>query len=98
MGIVLGIDIGSSATKIVAMDESKTILNSLKVSASDPVTAMYGAIGKLLCEERMQIADVEADFQETLKDCREISMEDWKNEKFITKLTGRVLRLIAPLM
>ena len=60
MGIVLGIDIGSSATKIVAMDESKTILNSLKVSASDPVTAMYGAIGKLLCEERMQIADVEA--------------------------------------
>ena len=29
MGIVLGIDIGSSATKIVAMDESKTILNSL---------------------------------------------------------------------
>ena len=53
MGIVLGIDIGSSATKIVAMDESKTILNSLKVSASDPVTAMYGAIGKLLCEERM---------------------------------------------
>ena len=87
MGIVLGIDIGSSATKIVAMYESKTILNSLKVSASDPVTAMYGAIGKLLCEERMQIADVEADFQETLKDCREISMEDWKNEKFITKLT-----------
>ena len=49
MGIVLGIDIGSSATKIVAMDKSKTILNSLKVSASDPVTAMYGAIGKLLC-------------------------------------------------
>ena len=98
MGIVLGIDIGSSATKIVAMDESKTILNSLKVSASDPVTAMHGAIGKLLCEERMQIADVEADFQETLKDCREISIEDWKNEKFITKLTGRVLRLIAPLM
>lgn len=45
-----------------------------------------------------QIADVEADFQETLKDCREINMEDWKNEKFITKLTGRVLRLIAPLM
>ena len=54
MGIVLGIDIGSSATKIVAMDESKTILNSLKVSASDPVTAMYGAVGKILCEERMQ--------------------------------------------
>lgn len=60
MGIVLGIDIGSSATKIVAMDESKTILNSLKVSASDPVTAMYGAVGKILCEERMQISDVEA--------------------------------------
>ena len=60
MGIVLGIDIGSSATKIVAMDESKTILNSLKVSASDPVTAMYGAVGKILCEERMQISDIEA--------------------------------------
>ena len=45
-----------------------------------------------------QITEVEADFQETLKDCREITMEDWRNEKFITKLTGRVLRLIAPLM
>ena len=45
-----------------------------------------------------QITEVEADFQETLKDCREINMEDWRNEKFITKLTGRVLRLIAPLM
>ena len=53
MNIILGIDIGSSATKIVAMDESKTILNALKVSASDPVTAMYGAIGKILCEERL---------------------------------------------
>ena len=61
MGIVLGIDIGSSATKIVAMDESKTILSSLKVSASDPVTAMYGAVGKILCEERMQIADGDSD-------------------------------------
>lgn len=45
-----------------------------------------------------QITEVEADFQETLKDCREITMEDWRKEKFITKLTGRVLRLIAPLM
>ena len=55
MGVVLGIDIGSSATKIVAMDESKTILNSLKVSASDPVTAMYGAVGKILCERECRL-------------------------------------------
>ena len=34
MGIVLGIDIGSSATKIVAMDKSKTILT--KVSKNSP--------------------------------------------------------------
>lgn len=60
MGIVLGVDIGSSATKIVALDENQAIIRSMKVSASDPVTAMYGAIGKILCEERRQIEDVDA--------------------------------------
>lgn len=45
-----------------------------------------------------EIAQVEADFQETLKACREVTMDMCKNEKFFTKLSGRILRLIAPLM
>lgn len=45
-----------------------------------------------------QIAEIEADFQETLKQCKEITMEVYKKEKLVERLYGSMLRLIAPLM
>lgn len=45
-----------------------------------------------------EIMKMEEDFQETLKQCREITMEEYKKEKWYTKLFGSMLRLIAPLM
>ncbi|MCR1841326.1 cardiolipin synthase [Murimonas intestini] len=44
------------------------------------------------------VADVERDFQETLKKCQKITQEDYKKQKLFNKLAGRVLRLLAPLM
>ena len=44
------------------------------------------------------VRDVEKDFQETLKKCHRISVADVKNINIGMKLSGRVLRLIAPLM
>lgn len=60
MGIVLGIDIGSSTTKIVAVGEEKQIISSLQVSASDQVTSLFGAVGRLLYEGKIQLADIRA--------------------------------------
>lgn len=44
------------------------------------------------------IADIENDFQNTLKKCREVSMEDVKKRKWYVKLTGALLKVFAPLM
>ncbi len=44
------------------------------------------------------VSDVEADFQATLAQCREITPEICRKEKLSVKLSGRFLRLIGPLM
>lgn len=58
MGILLGIDIGGSTTKIVAVQD-KNILATLQVKATDQVTSLYGAIGRLLYENQWTLAQVE---------------------------------------
>lgn len=45
-----------------------------------------------------QLADIEEDFQNTLKECHEVTQDDVKNEKLSVKLAGKILKLIAPLM
>ena len=44
------------------------------------------------------IADIEADFEDTLSKCREVTPETIKNEKLSYKLLGGVMKVIAPLM
>lgn len=43
------------------------------------------------------IPSIEADFQQTLSYCRQVTPETIKNEKLYYKVTGQVLKLIAPL-
>lgn len=42
--------------------------------------------------------DIEKDFQETLKKCHRMTKEDLKSRPWYEKLSGKILRLIAPLM
>lgn len=44
------------------------------------------------------IAEIEADFQETLKDCREITKKQIKEEKLFYKLAGPIMKVVAPLL
>ena len=44
------------------------------------------------------ISDIENDFSETLKKCREVTEETIKNEKRSYKILGGIMKLIAPLM
>lgn len=44
------------------------------------------------------VSDVEQDFQKTLLLSRDITLETYWNEKLTTKLYGRLLRMIGPLM
>jgi type II pantothenate kinase len=59
MGIVLGIDVGGSTTKIVGLRD-KTQLGMLQVRAADQVTSMYGAIGNFLQKYSFGLNEISA--------------------------------------
>ena len=58
MGIVLGIDIGGSTTKIAGYLESGQRIGRLRVEASDRLTSLYGAIGNFLSTRSIALNDV----------------------------------------
>lgn len=45
MGVILGIDIGGSSTKIVGLRPDLSVIDMLRVKADDPLTSLYGAMG-----------------------------------------------------
>jgi len=57
MGIVLGVDIGGSTTKVVGLRGGAPI-GMLQVRAADQITSLYGAIGNFLRERGEKLADV----------------------------------------
>ena len=60
MGIVIGIDVGGSTTKIVGFErESGKLIPPIFVRATDPVTSMYGAFGKFTSENGLALSDIE---------------------------------------
>ena len=58
MGIVVGIDIGGSTTKIAGFDGSKMLL-PVQISASNPVASSFGAFGKFLYDNKLDLNDIE---------------------------------------
>lgn len=44
------------------------------------------------------IQEIEADFQDTLAKCRQVTMESVHKEKWTVKLVGRLMKAVAPLM
>ena len=62
MGIVIGIDVGGSTTKIVGFKRGKDGFSRIEpqfVRANDPLTATYGAFGKFTDENGIKIDDIE---------------------------------------
>ncbi|MDD2426525.1 MAG: type II pantothenate kinase [Eubacteriales bacterium] len=57
-GVVIGLDIGGTTTKIVGFKNGKLLTEKL-VQASDPVASAYGALGKFLRENCLKLAEVE---------------------------------------
>jgi len=57
MGIILGIDVGGSTTKIVGVNDGNCF-GMIQVGAADQITSMYGAIGSLLSRYKYSPRDV----------------------------------------
>lgn len=58
MGIVIGIDVGISTTKIVGI-RNGAVISPIRISAADPVTSLYGAFGKYLYDNNISLGDIE---------------------------------------
>jgi type II pantothenate kinase len=58
MGKIIGIDIGGSTTKIIGFDNSQ-IFSPLLVRATDPIASVYGAFGKFLSTNGLELSDIE---------------------------------------
>ncbi len=58
MGVILGVDVGGSTTKIAGYRESGSRVGTLQVEASDQITSLYGAVGNFLSTNRIPLSDV----------------------------------------
>ena len=62
MGIVIGIDVGGSTTKIVGFRDTngkRELISPQFVKANDPLTATYGAFGKFTDENGINISEID---------------------------------------
>jgi type II pantothenate kinase len=58
MGLIIGIDVGGSTTKIVGLNEGK-IQSPMFITAADPVTSLFGAFGKYIYDNGYSLSDIE---------------------------------------
>jgi type II pantothenate kinase len=55
--MIIGIDVGISTTKIVGLKDGK-VISPMRIRATDPVTSLYGAFGKFLYDNKIELFDV----------------------------------------
>ena len=58
MNIVVGIDIGGSTTKIAGFKENDMLV-PVQISASNAVASLFGAFGKFLYDNRLELKDIQ---------------------------------------
>lgn len=58
MGIVVGIDIGGSTTKIAGFDGDKMLV-PVQISASNAVASLFGAFGKFLYDNALELTNIQ---------------------------------------
>lgn len=58
MGMIIGIDVGGSTTKIIGVDQ-EGIKHPMIVRAEDPVTSLFGAFGKYIYHNGINLSNIE---------------------------------------
>ena len=59
MTFTIGIDVGGSATKIAAFNAEGTLVTPLFVRATDPLTSIYGALGRFTAENKIELSSID---------------------------------------
>ena len=63
MGVVIGIDVGGSTTKIVGFKREEgthALMSPIFVRATDPITSIYGAFGRFTAENDLPLSDIDS--------------------------------------
>lgn len=81
--------------KVVVSDDEKAVVGTINLDYRSLYLHFEDAVFFYQVPEN---ADMEKDFQTTLKLCHEVTLEDVRNEKLRVKLLGIVLKILAPLM
>ena len=58
MGLVIGIDVGGSTTKIIGLDNG-VVQSPMYITAADPITSLFGAFGKYVYDNSISLSDIE---------------------------------------
>jgi len=58
MGVIIGVDIGGSSTKIVGF-RGNELIDTMLIKAADPLTSVYGAFGRFVDAHRLSIGDID---------------------------------------
>lgn len=81
--------------KVFTSDDEKAVVGTINLDFRSLYLHFEDAV---YMYRHPEIAAVEADFQETLKSCQKMTIEDCNKYPFVKKLAGAVLRIVAPLM
>lgn len=58
MGLVIGIDVGGSSTKIVGFG-NQGLLSPMYITAADPIASLFGAFGKYLYDNNINLTSID---------------------------------------
>lgn len=81
--------------KMVVSDDKKAAVGSINL---DYRSFYHHFECGLYMHKCSAIKDIEADFNKTLEECQEVTLEYYKNIPWISRAVGRIFRLLAPLM
>ncbi len=81
--------------KIFSSDDEKAVVGSVNLDYRSLYLHFECAV---YLYRNQAVADVEKDFQDTLRMCQEITLEDCRRYPLLRRLAGAGLRLFAPLM
>ena len=59
MGIILGIDIGCSTTKVVGLRQDGSTIGMFRTKAEDQLTSLFGAMGSFITSNQLSLSDID---------------------------------------
>jgi cardiolipin synthase len=81
--------------KIFVADDEKAVVGTVNL---DYRSLFHHFECGVMMYKNSQILEIEKDFQTTLQKCIKMQPSDYKRQKLAMRITGKILRMFAPLM